>query len=83
MAWTVRPGILERIGLKVGVRASPHLIRHSVASRRALSGMPAFLLQRLLGHTTIQMTERYVHLIDDEKLKVAFKQFSPLETLRV
>jgi integrase len=66
-----------------GVHFSPHLIRDSAASHRAMSGMPAFLLQKLLGHTTIQMTEKYVHLVDNEKLKVAFKQFSPLDAIRV
>lgn len=75
--------ILERIGNKVGVHVSPHLLRHSGASHRAVSGMPAFLLQRLLGHTTIQMTEKYVHLVDDERLKAAFKQFSPADLMKV
>lgn len=75
--------LLERIGNKVGVHVSPHLIRHSGASHRAVSGMPAFLLQRLLGHSTIQMTERYVHLVEDEKLKAAFKQYSPADLMRV
>ncbi|MBD3299564.1 MAG: tyrosine-type recombinase/integrase [candidate division Zixibacteria bacterium] len=75
--------ILERIGNKVGVHVSPHLIRHSGASHRAIAGMPAFLLQRLLGHTTIQMTEKYVHLVEDEKLKAAFKQFSPADLMKV
>jgi integrase/recombinase XerD len=75
--------ILERIGDRIGVHVSPHLLRHSAASHRALCGMPAFLLQRLLGHSTIQMTERYVHLVDDEKLKVAFRQFSPTDLMRV
>ena len=45
--------------------------------------MPAFLLQRLLGHSTIQMTERYVHMVEDEKLKAAFKQYSPTDLMRV
>lgn len=75
--------ILERIGNKVGVHVSPHLIRHSGASHRAVSGMPAFLLQRLLGHSTIQMTERYVHMVEDEKLKAAIKQYSPTDLMRV
>lgn len=65
--------ILERIGKHIYVHVNPHLIRHSAASHRAMSGMPAFLLQRLLGHTTIQMTQRYIHLVDEEKLKEAFK----------
>ena len=75
--------ILERIGDRVGVHVSPHLIRHSAASHRAISGMQAFLYQKLLGHTTIQMTEKYVHLVDNEKLKVSFKRFNPLDTIKV
>jgi integrase/recombinase XerD len=75
--------ILERIGQRVGIHVSPHLIRHSAASHRAMQGMPAFLLQRLLGHSTIQMTEKYVHLVDNEKLKVALRQYSPLDLLSV
>jgi len=75
--------ILERIGSQIGVHVNPHLIRHSAATHRALSGMPAFLLQRLLGHTTIHMTQKYIHLVDDQKLRDAFKQFSPLDAMRV
>jgi len=75
--------ITERLGTKIGIHVNPHLIRHSAASHRAMSGMPAFLLQRLLGHTTIQMTQQYVHLVDDQKLKEAFKQYSPLDAMRI
>lgn len=75
--------ILQRTGKRIGIQVGPHLIRHSAATHRALSGMPAFLLQRLLGHTTIQMTQKYIHLVDDKRLKEAFKQFSPLDAMRV
>lgn len=75
--------ILERIGSHVGVHVSPHLLRHSAATDRALSGMPAFLLQRLLGHTTIQMTEKYVHLVDNERLRAAARQHSPLDIMKI
>jgi site-specific recombinase XerD len=53
---------------------------------RKASGPPRgcrrFLLQRLLGRSTIQATEHYVHLVDEEKLKVAFKEFSPSDLMR-
>jgi len=75
--------IMERSGDRIGVHVNPHLIRHSAATHRAISGMPAFLLQRLLGHTTLQMTQNYVHMADDKKLQEAFKQFSPLDAMRV
>jgi len=67
--------ILSDIGDKVSVHVSPHLLRHTGASHRALAGMPAFLLQRLLGHSTMQMTQQYVHLVDDEKLRDAVRKY--------
>jgi site-specific recombinase XerD len=43
-------------------RVYSHLIRHSAATAHAASGMPAFLLQTLLGHTTMDMTRKYLRL---------------------
>lgn len=37
-------------------------IRHTTATAWAASGMSALMLQILLGHTNIRMTQRYVHL---------------------
>lgn len=75
--------ILERIGKKAGIKVSPHLLRHSAASHLALSGIPAFMLQRLLGHTSLNTTQIYIHLIDDQKLKQVFQKYSPGDYLRV
>jgi integrase len=41
-------------------RACP--LRHSYASILASGGMPLFLIRGLLGHSSVQMTERYAHL---------------------
>lgn len=40
-----------------------HGLRHVFASHLAMSGIALFELQKLLGHQTIQMTERYSHLM--------------------
>ena len=42
-----------------------HDLRHTFASLFVMSGGPIYKLQRLLGHATIQMTERYSHLSPD------------------
>jgi integrase len=39
-----------------------HTYRHSYASRLAQLGVPQFTLQKLMGHSTSKMTERYSHL---------------------
>jgi integrase len=39
-----------------------HDLRHSFASNFILGGGSIYKLQRLLGHTSVQMTERYSHL---------------------
>ena len=39
-----------------------HVFRHTYATSMAAAGTPIHVLQRLLGHTTIKMTMRYVHV---------------------
>lgn len=39
-----------------------HDLRHSFASNLVMQGVPIFDVQKLLGHSTIAMTERYSHL---------------------
>lgn len=43
----------------------PHDLRHTFASRLACSGeVDIYTIQKLLGHKTITMTQRYAHLMD-------------------
>ena len=39
-----------------------HELRHSFASILTTGGAPLRIVQSLLGHSTIRMTERYAHL---------------------
>jgi integrase/recombinase XerD len=75
--------ILERLEKKTGLHITPHLLRHSGATFLALTGCPAFLLQKLLGHTTLSTTQIYINLKDDERLKQAFLKYSPMDALRI
>lgn len=56
---------------------NPHLLRHSYATLYLVNGGDSLSLQQLLGHTTLNMTSRYVHLSQSMKL-LQQKQYSPL-----
>jgi integrase len=45
-----------------GAETVPYTYRHTFASRLAMAGTDIRILQRLLGHTSITMTEKYMHL---------------------
>lgn len=46
---------------RIGVRACPHLLRHSFASRAINNGMRIDVLRELMGHTSIATTQIYLH----------------------
>lgn len=68
-----REGIVERIklyGKKVGiadkVRCSPHTFRHTFALNFLKAGADIIALQRILGHSTMDMVRKYVqHTTED------------------
>lgn len=46
---------------RIGVRISPHLLRHTFASRAINNGMRLDVLRELMGHTSISTTQIYLH----------------------
>lgn len=56
--------ILRRLEQATGIRCHAHRFRHSYGTRAIQAGIPAFAVQRLLGHTTLDMVSEYVHYDD-------------------
>jgi integrase len=48
-------------------------LRHTYATRAAQAGVDVLTLAALLGHTTVQMTSRYVHPMDQHKREAVHK----------
>ena len=46
-----------------------HDLRHTAASYLLMAGVDLRTLADILGHSTMQMVQRYTHLLDDHKLK--------------
>lgn len=62
-------------------RLHPHLLRHSFATRYLALGGDVYRLQAILGHTTLEMTKRYVTLIPNE-MAISFCKHSPIDNLK-
>ena len=69
----------KRAGIE-GVRVSPHTLRHTFAVFYIRNGGDSFSLQEILGHSTLEMTRRYVHLAQRD-LAEQHKKFSPMLSL--
>ena len=64
------------LGLNEGIsdrrqKVTFHTLRHTYASWLVQAGTPLLTVQKLLGHSTITMTQRYSHLAPDNFQKAA------------
>ncbi|MEM1504890.1 tyrosine-type recombinase/integrase [Domibacillus sp. 8LH] len=57
----------KRAGVK-GKRVSPHTFRHYFALTCLMNGIDIYSLSRLLGHSSIVTTQRYLESLTDEAL---------------
>ncbi|OSX90265.1 hypothetical protein S3E15_01829 [Bacillus mycoides] len=67
---------------KISKRVSPHTFRHTMAKRMIVSGLDAFSLMHLLGHTDITVTKRYVNLWGQD-LEQKHKKYGALKGLNL
>jgi site-specific recombinase XerD len=73
--------IFQRIKKKAGLRNfHPHICRHTFSVRYLANGGDAFSLQKILGHTSLEMTRKYVNLASSD-VKEKHRRFSPMDNL--
>lgn len=58
-------------GNKIFKPIYPHALRHTFATRCFEKGMSAPMVQRIMGHSNIQMTMSYTHILDEKMKKEA------------
>lgn len=73
--------IFDRLAVKSGItRLHPHLLRHTAATKMLANGADLHSVQRLLRHSDIRTTLRYLHLVPSQ-LQEKMQLFSPLSTI--
>jgi len=75
--------IVERYGKKAGitgVRISPHTFRHTMAVTFLRNGGDVFSLQRILGHSQLEVLRGYVNLAQSDISRV-HRRNSPADNL--
>lgn len=70
---------IRKYNQKRGVsKTSVHLFRHTFAKKWILNGGDVFRLQKILGHSSMEIVKEYVNMFSDD-LKRDFDIFNPLE----
>jgi integrase len=71
--------LFTRLRRRTGIaRLHPHLLRSTFATSYLVAGGDVFTLQNILGHTTLEMTRRYVALASSQ-VSIQHHRFSPMD----
>ena len=73
--------LFQRVKKTAGIeKFHPHVCRHTFSVRYLVNGGDAFSLQKILGHTSLEMTRKYVNLAEGD-VKEKHRRFSPMDNL--
>jgi len=71
---------IRRAGINKEI--SPHTLRNNFAKRCILAGMDIYTLSRILGHSSVTVTEQAYADLSDRDIMRCYQNFSPMENLR-
>ena len=73
-------GYLSRA--KIDKNITPHGLRNNFSRRFLLNGGSIFVLSKLLGHSSVSVSEKAYLDLQDEDLRKKYMNYSPLETMK-
>jgi len=74
---------LNALGKRAGVpKCHPHRFRHTFATNYLRNGGDIYSLQNLLGHTSLEMVRRYLHLTETDTAS-AHRRASPVDNWKL
>jgi integrase/recombinase XerD len=75
-AWQLIKGIMREAAITAGPHATPKGLRHSFGLHAIRSGVPLNLVQRWLGHASMNTTAIYLQAIGDEEREIAARMWA-------
>ena len=70
---------IKRAGIEKHI--SPHTLRNNFAKRCLMSGMDIYTLSKILGHSSVTVTERAYLDVTDADIRRRYSKFSPLDAI--
>jgi integrase/recombinase XerD len=74
-AWSLVKGLMRDAGIAAGPHATPRGLRHSFGLHAIRSGVPLNLVQRWLGHASMNTTAIYLQAFGDEEREIAARMW--------
>ena len=71
---------MKRAGIEKDI--SPHTLRNNFAKRCLMSGMDIYTLSKILGHSSVTVTEKAYLDLTVTDIRKNYQKFSPLEALK-
>ena len=79
---TTSKQLFKKLKRRAGLpRLHPHLLRHTFATRYLENGGDMYSLRDILGHTSLTMVQKYVHLTQ-RKTIARYPDYSPLDKMQ-
>lgn len=73
---------LRQYGQRVNINIHPHQLRNNFAKRFLMAGGNLYTLSKILGHSSVTVTEKAYLDLDDDDIRKSYQGFSPLSNLK-
>ena len=73
----------KKYGVRIGLEEiHPHMLRNNFAKRFLMQGGDIYTLSRILGHSSVKVTEEAYLDLDTNDLRTNYQRYSPLANLK-